>query len=236
MHPPAVHSEQKLHSDYWEISDRDISLGVLGHGQPSRSPQERIPTSREIGDSRKTYKLLKAFQATHQKRKYNTQRMGHTQVVCWIQLLWAFPACTGRLSCVGKVRPKSSWEMGDALGASSQQLCPGEQSPGTLQPGLGWGGGGDKAQKLEMMPSLILGNHIPGGRGHLSHPALSQTKTLGQSSKWTNYLGLSSAQKLHLEKETWKDFTVVSVDQTKECITAQTIHLWKNTTSLFQFV
>lgn len=89
---------------------------------------------------------------------------------------------------------------GGCSGPSSQHLCPAEQN-GTLRPGLGWERGGDKEQKLEMMPSLIRGDHITGGRWHLSQPALSQMKALEPVFKLDQVSESFFTQKLHLEKQ-----------------------------------
>lgn len=157
-------------------------------------------------------------------------------MVCWIQLYWAFPNCTGRLSCV-KVRPKGFTGNRGCFGCLQPVAVPRraerDTSPRTW---LRWG----RWQRAETGDNALPdtgGSHHQGVDA--TYPILHylKWKHLGQFSNKTKNLGLSSTQKLlHAEKETGKDFTVLSEDQNKVGITAQTIHLWKNTTSLFQFV
>lgn len=58
--------------------------------------------------------------------------MSHTQVVSWIQLFWAFPNCTGRLSCGvkgAKVRPKGFMGNGGCFGCLQPAAVPRRAQP-----------------------------------------------------------------------------------------------------------
>lgn len=132
------------------------------------------------------------FRLSKQVSKQITHREWHSQVVCWVQLC---PSCVLRGV---RVTPKEFRGNGDVWGVLPRRA---EQDLAEM---------GEVTKNRAGSGAQCGRGHITGGRCHLSHPVLSQTEELGPVFKPD--LGLSSTPKLlHLERETGKDLTALSV-------------------------